>query len=240
MIAPRTRANTFSSAQSPIEGLSERLSSVFSQYTPIDIDVWNATLKPASATRSADGREPSQNQNQTFAAGLAPNSSSDLQPSNLSPRLYPPGSTLADSKTHNRQTSIVHGIQHSRNGSLASSSSSPLSPQIIAAAGGGRSNASNMGDSVFMSAMSSNMSNGGSFSSSTTLVPDRPPTENSNYSMTQRRVERMHSGRSRRDHSRHHSNSRHHKEEVKTVGEYALHVLFTSVSCSTCTPLQAP
>ncbi|KAI4602921.1 Cell morphogenesis protein PAG1 [Pestalotiopsis sp. 9143b] len=38
---------------------------------------------------------------------------------------------------HHRQTSIVHGFQHSRNGSLASSSSSPLSPQIIAAAGVG-------------------------------------------------------------------------------------------------------
>ncbi|CAG8973741.1 hypothetical protein HYALB_00007689 [Hymenoscyphus albidus] len=234
MIAPprsRTRANTVSSAQSPVEGLSDRLSTVFSQYTPIDIELWkseswNATLKPAS--RSVDGRDhPSQYQHhQTFPAGLAPNSSSDLQlqPTNLSPRLYPPGSTLAD-KTHNRQTSIVHGIQHSRNGSVASSSSSPLSPQIIAAVGGGKSNASNMGDSAFMSAMSSNMSSGGSFSSSTTLVPDRPSTEHSNYSTTQRRLERKQSVKPR---SHHHSNSRHHKDEVKTVGEYALHVLFTS------------
>ncbi|RDW69544.1 cell morphogenesis protein-like protein PAG1 [Coleophoma cylindrospora] len=46
-------------------------------------------------------------------------------------------------------------------------------------------------------------------------------------SSSQKRVERMHSGKSRRD-GHHHSHSRHHKEELKTVGEYALHVLFTS------------
>lgn len=68
------------------------------------------------------------------------------------------------------------------------------------------------------------------FSSSTaTLVPDRAST--ATETNTQKRVERMHSGKSRRDHSRHHSHSHsrhHHKEERKTVGEYALHVLFTS------------
>ena len=76
------------------------------------------------------------------------------------------------------------------------------------------------------------MAGGGSFSSSTTLVSDRgyTATENSINTLTQRRVERMHSGKSRRDHGRHPSHSRHHKEELKTVSEYALHVLFTSVS----------
>jgi hypothetical protein len=43
------------------------------------------------------------------------------------------------------------------------------------------------------------------------------------------KMERRHSGKSRRDHSHHHSHSsRHHRDEQKTVGEYALHVLFTS------------
>ncbi|KAK4457324.1 cell morphogenesis N-terminal-domain-containing protein [Cladorrhinum samala] len=46
------------------------------------------------------------------------------------------------------------------------------------------------------------------------------------------KLERMHSGsgKSRRDHAHHHSSSsRHHKEDhQKTVGEYALHVLFTT------------
>ncbi|KAH8679011.1 cell morphogenesis protein-like protein PAG1 [Tricladium varicosporioides] len=208
------------SSQSP-DSLSERLTS---SYSPIDIDVWNATLKPATTiSRSADGRDSQPN----FAAGLSvKNFPSDPQaaPTNLSPRLQP-GSRLADSKTHNRQTSIVHGIQHSRNGSFASASSSPLSPQIIAAVGGDRSNASNMGDSAFVSAMS-NMTSGSSFSSSTTLGPERTSSENSNHTLTQKRIERGHSGR-KREHG--HSHSRHHhRDEVKTVGEYALHVLFTS------------
>lgn len=45
--------------------------------------------------------------------------------------------------------------------------------------------------------------------------------------MTQRRLERMHS-RSRREHAAHQSHSRPHRDDQKTVGEYALHVLFTS------------
>jgi len=207
-----------------------------SSFSPIDIDVWNATLKPSTTiSRPGDGREPLPSHTAPTAGLLANN------PSDLSPRLHA-GSRLNDSKTHNRQTSIVHGIQHSRNGSYASTSSSPLSPQIIAAAGGERSNASNMGDSHFASTMSS-MATGTSFSSNTTLVPERATTatENSNHNLTQKRVERMHSGRSRREHGHHPSHSRHHhKEEVKTVGEYALHVLFTSVSPPPCTRCKRP
>jgi hypothetical protein len=157
--------------------------------------------------------------------------SSDLHsqhPSSVSPRLYP-DNRLAESKSHHRQTSIVHGFQHSRNGSFASSNS-PLSPQIIAAAG----DASTPGDSSFAATMSS-MTSGASFSSNTTLVPDRvsTSTDSGTNTLAQIRVERMHSGsgRSRRDYGHHPSHSRHHhKEELKTVGEYALHVLFTSVS----------
>jgi hypothetical protein len=46
--------------------------------------------------------------------------------------------------------------------------------------------------------------------------------------MAQRRLERMHSGKARRDHAYHQSHSSRHKDEQTTVGEYALHVLFTS------------
>lgn len=54
--------------------------------------------------------------------------------------------------------------------------------------------------------------------------------EMSPHGANQRKIERMHS-KSRRDHPAHHSHSsRHHKDDQKTVGEYALHVLFTSVS----------
>lgn len=65
------------------------------------------------------------------------------------------------------------------------------------------------------------------------IVPERTSsaTDFSNSSVAQRKVERMHS-KTRREHAHHHSHSsKHHRDEQKTVGEYALHVLFTSVSC---------
>lgn len=205
----------------------------------IEFDVWNATLKPVSTTPTfarfgIDARDsPPQTSPSGFRAAVL-----DLQSqsSSLSPRLL-----VGNSKAHHRQTSIVHGIQHSRNGSLAStSSSSPLSPQMILAAGGSE-NAS-MGDSSGFAPSLAGMNNGASFSSSSTLLPERTSSaadSNNNYNLTQKRVERMHSGRSSRDHRHHHSHSRHHhKDELKTVGEYALHVLFTSVGPSICTSLR--
>ncbi len=139
---------------------------------------------------------------------------------------------------HHRQTSIVHGIQHSRSGSLASSASSPLSPAKIATAGSPGPDAPNMARPDNDSASPLSSLSGSSFSSAATLIPDRASAATDN-TLTQKRVERMHSssGRSRREHGHHHSHSRHHhKEEVKTVGEYALHVLFTSVSYTYCFP----
>ncbi|TAQ85937.1 hypothetical protein B7494_g5744 [Chlorociboria aeruginascens] len=191
---------------------------------PIDIDAWATTLKPSPVTANlrlaTDLRGPS---NPLLSAGhtTAPSLYSHPQPS---PRPYWGGILDAEkvaAKLHNRKASIVHGFQqHSRNGSIASTSSNPLSPQIIAAQGFERPDASNMGEPSFVSALSS-MTGGSSFSSASTAI---------DHNLTQKRVERMHSnsGRSRRDgHS--HSHSRHnHKEELKTVGEYALHVLFTS------------
>ena len=133
------------------------------------------------------------------------------------------GGELNSAKSHHRNTSIVHGIQHSRNGSVASSSPSPLSPEVIAAAGGDW--IESMSDLASLTSMAS---------SGSTLVPDRGPaaTEHHTAGPSQQRMERMHSSsgsRSRREqHGRQHSHSKHHKGE-KTVGEYALHVLFTSV-----------
>ncbi|KAG4440662.1 hypothetical protein IFR05_003860 [Cadophora sp. M221] len=218
------------------DSLSERLTNSFA---PIDFDIWDATqaLKPSASTPtfsrfSPDGRDPRDpHSQQTSPANFAARSlSSDpqSQPFNLSPRLLTGRGGLTESKAHNRQTSIVHGIQHSRNGSSTSASSSPLSPQMIIAAG---TDASTMGDSTFANSLVG-LAGGASFSSSTsTVVPDRASsaTENGSYHTTQKRVERIHSGKSSRDHRHHHSHSRHHhKEELKTVGEYALHVLFTS------------
>ncbi|CZR63223.1 related to TAO3-Transcriptional Activator of OCH1 [Phialocephala subalpina] len=212
-------------SQDSPDSLSGRLASSFS----IEFDVWNATLKPLSTTPTfarfgTDARDSPPAQ--TSPSGFRAAADLQSQSSSLSPRLL----VGNGSKAHHRQTSIVHGIQHSRNGSLASTSSSPLSPQMIIAAGG--SEASNMGDSAAFAPNLAGMNNGASFSSSSTVLPERTSSaadSNNNYNLTQKRVERMHSGRSSRDHRHHHSHSRHHhKDELKTVGEYALHVLFTS------------
>jgi hypothetical protein len=209
---------------------SERVANL---YPPIDPDGFDETAKHFPTRSRSDSRGPfsSQTSPAGFPGRSAP-SDQHFQNSGLSPRLHSE-TNLARSKSHHRQTSIVHGIQHSRNGSFASSSGSPLSPRIIAAAGGGP-DASYTGDPAFTPTMSmSSINSGTSFNSSTTLAPERTPSSNdaSTNNLTQKRVERMHSGRSRREHGHHTSHSRHHqKEELKTVGEYALHVLFTSVS----------
>jgi hypothetical protein len=213
---------------------------------PIDVNGINAmTLKPhidpTTTRQPAHSRDSSLNKN--TLTGLSSNAAAPETRHNgtLSPR-FAPGRSRAGSGGldnnlmpygHHRQTSIVHGVQHSRNGSFASSSSSPLSPQTIAAAGGGSADFFNMArvDNDSASPLS-NMSATSSFSTTSTLVSDRASsaTESSVNTVTHKRLERMHSGRSRRD-GHHPSHSRHHhKEEIKTVGEYALHVLFTSVS----------
>lgn len=119
-------------------------------------------------------------------------------------------------------------------------STSPLSPQIIAAAGVGldRSDMQSVAARLDMEAN----------------LPSRPgtslagpihspiaglPMERSASAIDiplqgsmHRKPERMQS-KSRRDHPAHQSHSRTHRDDQKTVGEYALHVLFTSVSyCS--------
>ncbi|KAF7528577.1 hypothetical protein G7054_g10119 [Neopestalotiopsis clavispora] len=139
---------------------------------------------------------------------------------------------------HHRQTSIVHGIQHSRNGSLASSSSSPLSPQIIAAAGVGllpdRTTTTDMHATVRMDSDLTMSSRPPTALSGSTAVSSSHPTlqrapssaDSSGNTATLRNTDRMQS-RSRRDHSQHPSHSSRHHNEQKTVGEYALHVLFT-------------
>ncbi|KAI0184432.1 cell morphogenesis N-terminal-domain-containing protein [Xylaria flabelliformis] len=141
---------------------------------------------------------------------------------------------------HHRQTSIVHGIQHSRNGSL-SSSSSPLSPQIIAAAGAGllperpdmpviaRQDVDVPAGSRPPTALSGSTAMSSSHVLERTASASEMNSSALTHTSTQKKVERMHS-RTRRDHVHHHSHSsRHSKDDhQKTAGEYALHVLFTS------------
>lgn len=135
--------------------------------------------------------------------------------------------------THHRQASIIHGIQHSRNGSVASSAASPLSPQMIAAVGTGIDRP--------------DMQSTGRMDEAASPVPPTPNTAAGNSSgpsgfamdrttakaetvggPAQRRAELAHS-KSRRDLAHTRSHSVRHRDEQKTVGEYALHVLFTSV-----------
>lgn len=58
---------------------------------------------------------------------------------------------------------------------------------------------------------------------------DRENGDASHSGLTQKRVERTNSGRPRRAHSHKRTHSRQHQQDQKTVGEYALHHLFTSV-----------
>ncbi|KAI5463763.1 cell morphogenesis N-terminal-domain-containing protein [Mariannaea sp. PMI_226] len=195
---------------------------------------WDRTLRPAidPPYRPTHSRESSADK------------TSQPPPTLTSPRIHIPHARaviggvverVVDPKSvaygHHRQTSIVHGIQHSRNGSLASTKSSPLSPQMIAAAGGSL-------ERLDMQSVAGRLEGDGGY-------PSRPPTalsgatavqmERSGSSAdlsaqgaTQRKLERVHS-KSRRDQGAHHNHpSRHYKDEPKTVGEFALHVLFTA------------
>lgn len=160
-------------------------------------------------------------------------SPTDLRSPNGATR-HPSGSRLAEPKAHNRQTSIVHGYQHSRNGSIASSISAPLSSQTIAIANGERTDTFNMDSSS------------ANFISPTTnpidiLPPNKiaasdqvvPAIDDATQAPGLKRLGRLlSSGRENKDHRHHPSYSRPLKEELKTVSEYTLHVLFTSVSTS--------
>ncbi|KAK5660214.1 hypothetical protein OQA88_12748 [Cercophora sp. LCS_1] len=203
---------------------------------------WQQTLRPAAlSSRSVPhSRESSieKLQRSDSVAGHIPHqrahaSSSRTAIGGVIERLVDP---KASSYGHHRQTSIVHGIgiQHSRNGSLASSASSPLSPQMIAAAG-----ASLVTDRSDMNNSFARFDGEGSMGSrpptalsGSTAAGTHVPERSSSVAPEGRvRLERMHSGsgKPRRDHTHQHSHSsRHPKDEQKTVGEYALHVLFTS------------
>lgn len=136
---------------------------------------------------------------------------------------------------HHRQTSIVHGIQHSRNGSVASpTTASPLSPQIIAAAGS-TLDMQSLGARLepdFGATVRGPVGIGlqGSNAMGMPGALERSPS-NVDLPLQGQQPPRSHErSKSRREQPGHHpSLSRHHKEEQKTVGEYALHVLFTSV-----------
>lgn len=235
------------SSQAPSERFQEQQRVSPRPAQPVEPEVWNSrnvtALKPSHETTTS--RSPTHSRDSSLSKI---STSGYLTNAALSPR-FPPSRTRAESGDtdnfvepksmpygHHRQTSIVHGIQHSRNGSIASSSSSPLSPVRITPGGGPGPDAFNMAraeNDISLASPLSSLSGNSSFSSTATLIPDRVPTapENSANAASQKRLERMHSRGSRREPAHHHSHSRHyHEERVKNVSEYALHVLFTSVS----------
>ncbi|RKF71527.1 Cell morphogenesis protein PAG1 [Golovinomyces cichoracearum] len=148
----------------------------------------------------------------SFSAQTSPSclaikvSQPDFKTLNGSPRVLS-GNRLAESKAHNRQTSIVHGYQHSRNGSIASTSSSPLSPQMIAAAGGDTS----------LSFLSSSMT----VSSDQLLAVGEDRSQSSNPS----RHAKQQNGSSGRDFRFH---PRLIKEDISFGSEFAFNALLTS------------
>ncbi|KAJ4301613.1 Cell morphogenesis protein PAG1 [Kalmusia sp. IMI 367209] len=158
-------------------------------------------------------------------------SSRVLSPRSQTPGVVPSSNSSPDrslerkaslSYAHNRQTSIVHGIQHSRNTSFVNSpATSPLSPHIIAAQG------SSLDGTVM-----SQESIAEAFAAKGTHAPapflnGHAPNDGA---VSQRKPERAQSARSRKGgHHHHRSQSRHQAQhELKTVGEYALHHLFNS------------
>ncbi|KAH1714829.1 hypothetical protein KXX60_003788 [Aspergillus fumigatus] len=145
----------------------------------------------------------------------------------------------SNSYGHHRQTSIVHGVQHSRNPSFAASSNStsPLSPELIASLGRGAGNeqeissAGRLDQNEMPTIHHSPGGNGTSHILQGTLstIEDQDTGEVGNANSASSVHRRMNSaGKSwkERSHSRSHSRQQH--SESKTVGEYALHHLFNS------------
>ncbi|KAF1964648.1 hypothetical protein BU23DRAFT_561768 [Bimuria novae-zelandiae CBS 107.79] len=134
------------------------------------------------------------------------------------------------SYAHNRQTSIVHGIQHSRNTSFVNSpATSPLSPQVIAAQGPSLDGTAVMSQESIADAFAAKgaPAGGPAVGSHGHVATMSVLTD---ASAARRRPERAHSARSQKNgHHHHRSQSRHQApHELKTVGEYALHHLFNS------------
>lgn len=143
----------------------------------------------------------------------------------------------SNSYGHHRQTSIVHGMQHSRNPSMAGStaSTSPLSPELIASLGRGGFDEGTLPTKLDQLDPQSNYQSPGipaghGVPGTLSTIRDNDADDTMNGSPASVIHKRMNSGGTigRRDRSHSRSHSKHHLES-KTVGEYALHHLFNSV-----------
>lgn len=141
----------------------------------------------------------------------------------------------SNSYGHHRQTSIVHGMQHSRNPSVAGStaSTSPLSPELIASLGRGGFDEAVPGkldqhDAHANYSSSAGIAGAHGVPGSLSTIQDSDADAAMSGGPASLVHMRMNSGVSRRERSHSRSHSKHHSES-KTVGEYALHHLFNSV-----------
>lgn len=130
---------------------------------------------------------------------------------------------------HNRNTSMINGVQHSRNTSYVNSpATSPLSEhaQVIAGLDGAI-----MSQDSITAAFSAHGVTTSTGAANGFAGAGLSPVALVDSSSTQRKPERAASRSSRKGHVHHRSQSRHHQQhphELKTVGEYALHHLFNS------------
>ncbi|KAK3053650.1 Cell morphogenesis protein PAG1 [Extremus antarcticus] len=184
----------------------------------------------APTSTSYHARESSSTRGRTLSAA---------SPQNASPRTITSAKQSIDIERkpsvtygHHRNTSVVNGaVQHSRNPSLLSTTNvSPLSPQKAMAKSAGpdgpthgptHGSVASLKKSPSMSTLHSSKVNGSTLSVHGNLE----------RAESQRRVERMHSQRVRRDGEHQRSHSRMQTlpgSESQTVGELALHHMFTS------------
>lgn len=196
-----------------------------------------SALNPSASLQSQSNRRGHSHSKSPETSGSRPGGAG--YDADLESRPYNP------SYGHHRQTSIVHGIQHSRNPSFAASSTSnasPLSPELIASLGRGGGIGNGFGSHeqdlpAFgrleqPEMQTSYQSPGGNGSNP---MEDQGPGNVANGSPATHLHRRMNSnGRTWQGQDRSHSrsHSRHHHTELKTVGEYALHHLFNSVRSS--------
>ena len=181
-------------------------------------------------------------QPQLQSSGRAP--SPRVQPSNGDTATRPLVGTLerksSASYGHHRQTSIVHGVaQHSRNPSSTNpSTSTHRNPQLVTNGtlpmGLGQETLSPNTKTMESPELHLNRPPSSTINSSvpnplanSTSPGDRNMIDAGDNALTQKRVDRMHSGKNRQDHSR--SQSKHQPEQI-SISEYALHHLFNSVS----------
>lgn len=144
---------------------------------------------------------------------------------------------------HYRQTSNLTGLpQHTRNASLViSPASSPLSPKTVGSVatstGSGHETPSLTMSHIDTSdrrpsdsPASATGASLHSYNSPTTLIRDPEFVETNSATVPQRNTDRTNNVKARREHSHHRGHSKHHHpQELKTVGEFALHHLFNSV-----------